>query len=493
MSGCRVLVVDLNNFARYPTIAVGYLVSVLRAADCSVSVLSPLFHGVPGVEREPTETTFRGMARRVNFMLSSQDDPATTMVRRALDWGRKNWAERDRDRIVEAFDAAAPGEYDVVLISAYLMYYDVCAAIGERCRALGLPLLVGGSYFADREVAQAWLAVPGLTALIAGEVELELPQIVDAAVQREDLSRFEGVRMPDGRGDARRPLQDLDRVPFPDYEDFPWHLYPNRIIPMITGRGCGWGVCAFCSDVTSTAGRTYRSRSAENVLDEVEFQADRHSASLFVFTDLKLNSNLEVWAKLIACIDTRVHHPRWIGAVHVAAKQPNGLDRATLGAAKRAGLERLTTGLEAGSQRVLDAMKKGTDLEVTSKFLRDAASAGISVRVTMIHGYPGEQVEDVVETAQFLERHTAVIDRVLLNRFQVMIGPAFLRRFDSDPQRFPEVRSVKREPRLAIASHEYTPAQTLPYARATQRLLSAVHRINRKALSGSAAQFEGVM
>ena len=57
------------------------------------------------------------------------------------------------------------------------------------------------------------------------------------------------------------PLADLDRLPFPDYSQFPWSKYPNIIVPMITGRGCGWGVCTFCSDVTSTAGRRFRSRS----------------------------------------------------------------------------------------------------------------------------------------------------------------------------------------------------------------------------------------
>ena len=282
-------------------------------------------------------------------------------------------------------------------------------------------------------------------------------------------------------------------MPFPDYTDFPWHLYPNRIIPLITGRGCGWGVCTFCSDVTSTAGRTYRSRSPENVLEEIGVQSRRHETSLFAFTDLKLNSRLDVWEGLIRNMRDRAPGASWIGAVHVNAKQPHGLDATSLEAARRAGLVRLTTGLESGSQRVLDSMKKGTDLNVTSRFLHDAARAQISVRVTMIHGYPGETTADVLETAQYLEQHTAVIDRVMLNRFQVMLGPSFLRRFDDAPEGFPGVRAVKRVPRLAIASHQYAPAQGLRYARATQRLLSAVTRINRKQLNSRAVQFEGVM
>ena len=48
----RVLIVDLNNFAMYPTISVGYLTAILRRAEIEVEVLSPLAHGVPGVARE---------------------------------------------------------------------------------------------------------------------------------------------------------------------------------------------------------------------------------------------------------------------------------------------------------------------------------------------------------------------------------------------------------------------------------------------------------
>jgi hypothetical protein len=58
MGPLRILVVDLNNFARYPTIAVGYLASILRGGGEHVTVFSPLAYGVPGVPREMRETTW---------------------------------------------------------------------------------------------------------------------------------------------------------------------------------------------------------------------------------------------------------------------------------------------------------------------------------------------------------------------------------------------------------------------------------------------------
>ena len=114
-------------------------------------------------------------------------------------------------------------------------------------------------------------------------------------------------------------------MPFPDYSDFPWAAYPNRIVPIITGRGCGWGVCTFCSDVTSTAGRSYRSRSPDNVLSEIASHHRAHGVSRFVFTDLKLNSSVEMWRGLAAGMQAGGPWAQWIGAVHVGPEPDNGL------------------------------------------------------------------------------------------------------------------------------------------------------------------------
>ena len=191
-------------------------------------------------------------------------------------------------------------------------------------------------------------------------------------------------------------------MPFADYRDFDWHKYPTPIVPMITGRGCAWGACTFCSDVTSSAGRTFRSRSVDNVLAEIELQSSRHDTGQFVFTDLKLNSNPDVWNGLIGNIRRVRADAKWIGALHIGSSNRDRLLPEQLVAASHAGMVRMTTGLETGSQRVADAMRKGTDLSYTSQCLEAANTAGISVRVTLIVGYPDETAADVHATASLL-------------------------------------------------------------------------------------------
>jgi radical SAM superfamily enzyme YgiQ (UPF0313 family) len=259
----------------------------------------------------------------------------------------------------------------------------------------------------------------------------------------------------------------------------------------VTGRGCGWAACRFCSDVTSSAGRTFRTRSVANVLDELAHQADTCSAALFTFTDLKLNSHLPMWHGLLGGARAEVPGCQWIGSVHVDDRNDNGLDRDALKAAAAAGMVRLTTGLESGSQRMLDLMDKGTNVERSEETLRNAAEAGISVRVTMIVGYPGEEPDDVQRSATFLERNVAAIDRVLLNRFALIAGTRVHRRPRADGMA--TLRDLEPDAAAATVSHRFGPAGSRAYRRALWRLLGATHAINRRPLALPATAFEGVM
>jgi len=179
--------------------------------------------------------------------------------------------------------------------------------------------------------------------------------------------------------------------------------------------------------------------------------------------------------------------------VHVDGDQPCGLSQAELRAARRAGAVRLTTGLESGSQRVLDSMAKGTRLETTQRFLRDAAQAGISTRVTMILGYPGEVAADVAQSAAFLEAYGDSIERVQLNRFALMSGTPVHRRWSREPARFPEIADAQPDAANALVEFRHAARDDPAYRRSVRRLLAATIAINKNPLRASAWAFDGVM
>ena len=491
----RVLIVDLNNFARYPTVAVGYLASVLRQAGITVSVFSPLSCGVTGVVREPPVRWWSLIDQRLRYRTAVSRNKCVRWIRGRAARLHAPMLARQSGAVVEQFKRRLDEfeRVDAVLVSTYLMYYSLCERMAKVCGDRSIPVIIGGAYFAQREVAREWIQMSGLSALAGGEIEPHLPELVRRAASGERLDFAPGIYVPDQSDFAPAPpLEDLDAIPYPDFSDFPWERYPNRIIPIISGRGCSWGACRFCSDVTSTAGRTFRSRKPERVLDEMARQARQHQTNLFVFTDLKLNSNLGMWSSLIDGINKRVAGARWIGAVHIGARQPNGLSAEELRAARAAGMVRLTTGLESGSQRLLDSMAKGVNLDVTSRCLHDAKAADISVRTTMIVGYPGEETADVEASAKFLEDHRLCIERVSLNRFALMTGTRIHRQMERNPRVAAGLTPLTINHREARIELEH-PRNSRACRRAVNRLLEAVHRINRRPLREEVRPFEGVM
>ncbi|MGI9013832.1 MAG: hypothetical protein ACR2GY_06230 [Phycisphaerales bacterium] len=244
--GERVLIADLNNFAMYPTVPVGYLAALCRNAGFEVGVFSPLSIGVQGIGREKRSGPLSLMTAKLNFRAAQSGSKSVRSMRQWIGTHLRSPLSRKHRSVLSAFQQqVVDWQPDIVLISSYLMYRELTEEICVSCSEHGIPAIVGGPYFAQPEVIQAWINIRGMTALAGGEIELQIPDIIRAVLDGSDLAAFEGVLQPDEehgyRGTIARPLRTLDDVPYPDYSDFPWQRYPNRIVPMITGRGCGWG------------------------------------------------------------------------------------------------------------------------------------------------------------------------------------------------------------------------------------------------------------
>ena len=496
MSRGKLLIVDLNNYARFPTLAIGYLIAPLRRAGFEVELLSPLAHGQSGVMREHQER-FADHARRWLYMAP----PALL------------WPHQDRlyeayaawqQRLTRSLRAVLEREIErsraqTILLSAYLTHRPHVEFIAGLAQRRGIPVLLGGPAFNMPGVAAHWAEMPGISAVFAGEAEWSVVALADALCRGHRVGGEPGVYTPAPRQDpahtprALEPIGRLDELPLPDFSDFPWERYPHRIVPLMASRGCGWGRCTFCSDVLTANGRGFRSRRVQSVLDEVAGQAERYATRDFIFLDIKLNSDVALWRGIVDGMQRRVAGARWIGTVHVDARGDHGLDRGTLERAQAGGLTRVSFGLESGSQRVLRQMAKNCTVERNETFVRDAGLAGISVRATMIVGYPGESAADVELSTRFLERNLAFLDRINLCRFKPMRGTTFEHLQQRHPGRFPDVEILGWDTATAHASYRPGDGRGRRYRGAVRGLLRAVHAINRKPLVANAAQFDGLM
>ncbi|HIO92543.1 MAG TPA: B12-binding domain-containing radical SAM protein [Leucothrix mucor] len=484
------LFIDLNNFAAYPTLAVGYLIRSLRLANHKVELLSPLALGVPAFARDHEENWKDQILRRLYF----SSHPLLNRFHDSLRNMHSRWLSRPHPLMIKEVHQAIAKRPAAILISAYLTQYEMCVEIGKVAKAAGIPVLLGGPFFNISNVTNEWLEIEGITAIVGGEVDFTVADIVDTLLNKGDLSQHKGVFLPSGEnGGIVPPLKTLSQLPVPDFTDFPWDKYPHHIIPTMTGRGCSWGACTFCGDVISANGRTFRSRGIESVLNELKQQSTTHHSKDFIFLDIKLNSDLEVWNGLIDHFQEYVPDGRWIGTVHVNHKGENGLSRERLIEAKKAGLTRISFGLESASQSLLDEMKKGTKIEDCSEFILAAHEAGISVRTSMMQGFPGETVDDLRETNAFLKKHFHALDRVRLSLFKPLPDTPFDRMYQKNPDKYVSLKQFKWDYKLARGLYRYHPSREKAYRKEKRELLKIIYAINKKPLTDDAQQFNGMM
>ena len=486
----KFLLVDLNNFASFPTLAVGILVAALRSRGHNTEVLCPLSYDVPATQREHQERLIDHIKRRIHL---TDWEPALGL-RDAFRSLANNFGDRPHPILVKEVRRALGGQPDAILISAYLQHFSSVKTIAELAKDFGVPVILGGPAFNNAATAKVWASLKGVSVVVGAEVDRDLPALAECVVARGNILNHAGVFLPDGTSsNAAAPLQNLDAVPIPDFTDFPWNRYPVRIVPVMTGRGCQWDKCQFCSDVQSVSGRSFRTRSVENVLLEMQEQARRHETSNFLFLDLKLNSwpgMIRGIAKGIAGI---VRGAEWVGTVHVDERPDNGLSRSDLEAAVEGGMRRISFGLESGSQRLLQSMRKGSSVARNSTFIKDAHAAGLSIRCTMFKGYPGETADDMESTFRFLEEHAPYIDRVRFNDFSIYPQTPIWHVLNDKTSVGTKVEVVRVDVQRGRINYRNMEARSFAYRKAKASALAVVYEINRRALRDSARQFDGLM
>lgn len=241
-----------------------------------------------------------------------------------------------------------------------------------------------------------------LDVVVIGEGEKTLVDIANNYIKNEnkDLSNVKGIVYKDnGRIIATEPrplIENLDTLPFPARHLVPFKSYKlsNQAGGMITSRGCVFS-CNYCSS-SLIMGRKFRTRSPENVVDELEELVYKYGLKDIAFLDdiFMLNKKR---AELIA---TEIKN-RDLDVSFVASSRVNMVDRSLLESLKSSGMKTLYCGVESGSQRVLDLMGKGITLEQVKNAFKIAKGVGVDVVGSFILGYPGETAKEMDETINF--------------------------------------------------------------------------------------------
>ncbi len=311
----------------------------------------------------------------------------------------------DLDDVCARISACAP---DVLALSATTVSVTNAGRIAARLKQ-AFPQLVtvlGGSHVSaipERTLA----ALPAIDYAIVGEGELSLFALLDRLADGAPLDTVPGLVRRCGElivANPRAPyIDDLDALPAPAWDllpDFPHRCQPSLfsypqtpVATLITSRGCPF-TCVFCD--RSTSGRKGRLHSVETVLALCRELVERGARHVIFLDDLFTVRRQRV-VELCEAILSHGLRFTWNCNSH-----PNLLDAPTLALMQRAGCWQIAYGIESGSQRVLDTVKREVRIPRMRETLRQTRAAGIRTKGYLMLGHPTETLESLAETEAFL-------------------------------------------------------------------------------------------
>lgn len=250
---------------------------------------------------------------------------------------------------------------------------------------------------------QSLKLAPEMDYVIRGEPEITTRELVRSNF--EDISEVAGVSyLQNGsvkHAPDRAPIENLDEIPFPawDQVDIPRYIMPftrNPFLLAASGRGCPHP-CTFCAD-TTFYGRTLRLRSPERMVDELEWAGKQFGVREFLFWAESFTLDRNFAISVSEEILRRNLDIKWVSNSRV-----DDVDGEMLAVMAKAGCWMIGFGMEAGTDRALRLMQKGTTLENAREAVVMSKQAGMQVVAHCVMGYPGETEDDLLQTIKFMK------------------------------------------------------------------------------------------
>lgn len=313
---------------------------------------------------------------------------------------------------------------DIVGFGGLSGEYQDLARMARYVRAIkpDITLMMGGGIVtADPETAM--LAIPEIDYGMIGEGELTIVELIEALSRGEDLHKVDGLifRNPQGglvRTMKRKEIEDLDSLPFPDYEGFNYGDYlmknPDMSdegkrysqVSVIGGRSCKFN-CTFCFHPSGTR---YRQRSIDSIFKEIDWLTQHYNISYIALREELFatdNERVREFCKRIEQYDFD-----WSIQLRI-----DNVNQELVDLLKNTRCRYIFVGVESAVDKVLKSMHKGITVAQIENALEMLHLAGLNSRSGVIMGDTQETAETAEETIQWFmknhERYRMFIDMVI--------------------------------------------------------------------------------
>ncbi|MCU0435974.1 MAG: B12-binding domain-containing radical SAM protein [Bacteroidia bacterium] len=245
-------------------------------------------------------------------------------------------------------------------------------------------------------------------AVVNGQGEIPFAALVDAFSAGKTPEGIKGVsyKLPDGsivHNDAQT-MQDINTFPAFNYNliDVPAYmkLSGRRQLDYISSQGCRFR-CTFCADPFMYK-RGWYGFEPKRMGDEIEALWKQYQFEHIHFQDETFFTNTKRVKAVAEEFIARKLPISWFATMR--ADQGVRLDDEVWKRCKQSGLEKVMIGMEAGTQEMLNWMKKDIKIEHVFDAAEKCIKYDIAINFSIIVGFPGETEESISATLDMVKR-----------------------------------------------------------------------------------------
>ena len=292
---------------------------------------------------------------------------------------------------------------DIIGVTTFSFGYENAVNLIEKIKKYtDVPVIIGGPHVSAVKGQALTTSVADFA--MKGESELSFIKFLAELSNSKNFEKVGNLiwRNPFGNivENKNEPLiENIDEIPFPDYEIFGFERYNNftiKMFPIITSRGCPYG-CNYCSARLSM-GRGFRARSPENVIEEMKYWIKTYKIKKFGINDDCFNLDIKRAEKILDLIIKEGLDIKY--GLYTGIR----VDRVTeqlLRKMKESGCEFISYGCESGNQDIINNMGKSLKIGDVRKAVELTNKFDIRNSVNFIIGHKGETYKTAMDSINF--------------------------------------------------------------------------------------------
>jgi len=292
-------------------------------------------------------------------------------------------------------------KHDVIGISFLTPFYSSVKKVVSRIKSLDKNkiIIVGGSH--PTVMPAEVLKNNDIDVVIVGEGEETIIKIIDAIEKKKDFKKILGISYKNNNKIIHNPIRplikDLDKLPLPARHLLKMDRYVNLIdnekaTTLISSRGCPFN-CVYCAQIWR---RTWRPRSPENIIKEMEQVIKEYGIRNFYFYDDLVTLDKKRVIDICKLIINKGLKIKWICTARV-----DTVDREMLGWMKKSGCISVHYGVETGDPEILKKIKKNITLDQAKNAFKWTKEVGIHSKAYFMMGFPWETRKHIMNTINF--------------------------------------------------------------------------------------------